>query len=427
MSLSYGFYDSVNHDRTYNAEQFGKMFDGVILDGIFPQIGSAFAVTATSGLNFSVATGRAWFDHTWSLLEAAETMSVSTPDLDNPRIDTVVIEINKTSRTNSLAVVTGTPSSSPVHPELAHTEYVRQYPLADIYVPARAINLGAVTDRRGTNDCPYVRIVTDIAGRYVTSLNGETGDITGVKSFNGQTGVVVGVSSVNGQTGAVNLVTGVSSVNGQTGAISVNNNLKIKGDLITGRDSSSPNLRFTLESNELITHNPDTDKAQLKFNTGVSNIKGIILSCGKSYYTACSVPTVTPNSVHNTLITAYKLNSDDYIYEVIAPCGNVQSNQSVYTPTGIYHVIFFAKESDEGNINSNIDHTSGDATLMRVGIPGASSPGSASIGDNFVFNPYGQELLSICWDDNGEITFTFKNWRHDDYTSISKWYITILE
>jgi hypothetical protein len=58
----------------------------------------------------------------------------------------------------------------------------------------------------------------------VSSVNGQTGDVTlvvGVSSVNGQTGdvtLVVGVSSVNGQTGDVVVV---SSVNGQTGDVTL--------------------------------------------------------------------------------------------------------------------------------------------------------------------------------------------------------------
>ena len=69
----------------------------------------------------------------------------------------------------------------------------------------------------------------------VTSVNGQTGDVTvsvPVQSVNGKTGAVTGlydadnpppypVSSVNGQTGAVTITIPVQSVNGQTGAVVV--------------------------------------------------------------------------------------------------------------------------------------------------------------------------------------------------------------
>ena len=49
MAVTYGFYNSSNGDRKYNAEQFGSIFDGIILDGVFELIGDHFAVTPVSG------------------------------------------------------------------------------------------------------------------------------------------------------------------------------------------------------------------------------------------------------------------------------------------------------------------------------------------------------------------------------------------
>ena len=34
MSLTSGFYNSLDGDRTYNAEQMSELFDGIINDGI---------------------------------------------------------------------------------------------------------------------------------------------------------------------------------------------------------------------------------------------------------------------------------------------------------------------------------------------------------------------------------------------------------
>ena len=35
MAFKYGFYNSREHDRVYDAEDFSSMFDGIIADGIF--------------------------------------------------------------------------------------------------------------------------------------------------------------------------------------------------------------------------------------------------------------------------------------------------------------------------------------------------------------------------------------------------------
>ena len=44
MSVTSGFFNSLNGDRRYNAEQMSSIFDGIINDGIFANIGTAFGV-----------------------------------------------------------------------------------------------------------------------------------------------------------------------------------------------------------------------------------------------------------------------------------------------------------------------------------------------------------------------------------------------
>ena len=47
--LTSGFFNSVDGDRKYNAEQMSQMFEGLIGDGIFESVGGKFKVSANSG------------------------------------------------------------------------------------------------------------------------------------------------------------------------------------------------------------------------------------------------------------------------------------------------------------------------------------------------------------------------------------------
>ena len=40
MSVTYGFYNSLNGDRKYDSAQISSIFDGLIVDGIFASIGT---------------------------------------------------------------------------------------------------------------------------------------------------------------------------------------------------------------------------------------------------------------------------------------------------------------------------------------------------------------------------------------------------
>lgn len=159
MAVTYGFYNSSNGDRKYNAEQFGSIFDGIILDGIFELIGDHFAVTPVgSSLAVYVGTGRAWFNHTWTLNDSNFQVTLEESNLVLPRIDAIVLEVNESTRTNSFKVVTGTAASSPQKPTLTNTKTVHQYALAYVTVPygATTISQANIENRVGLDDCPFV-------------------------------------------------------------------------------------------------------------------------------------------------------------------------------------------------------------------------------------------------------------------------------
>lgn len=160
MSLTYGFYNSLNGDRKYDAIQFGQIFDGIIKDGVFMSIGGKLMATASSGMKVSVATGRAWFNSTWTYNDAIMLLDIPAAEVLLNRIDAVVLEVNATDtvRTNSLKVIKGTPATNPIPPTLANGGKIYQHPLAHVYVAAgaTAISQSNITNKVGTSDCPFV-------------------------------------------------------------------------------------------------------------------------------------------------------------------------------------------------------------------------------------------------------------------------------
>ena len=160
MSVTSGFFNSLNSDRRYNAEQMSAIFDGVINDGIFANIGTAFTVTVDSGFTVNVGIGRAWFDSIWVYNDAILPLTFDVPEMVLDRIDAIVIEIDKTEevRAGSIKVIKGTPSSIPQRPTLTKNVYVTQYPLAYAEIKAGRINVtqSMITSMIGTSDCPYI-------------------------------------------------------------------------------------------------------------------------------------------------------------------------------------------------------------------------------------------------------------------------------
>lgn len=160
MSVSSGFFNSLNGDRKYNAAQMSAIFDGLIIDGVFASIGTAFAVKAAGGLTVNVGIGKAWFDHTWTVNDSILPMTAPEAEVLLDRIDAVVLEVNgmESVRENTIKFVKGNPSSAPPRPTLTNEGNVHQYPLCYIYrkYGTAVINQADITPMVGTESTPFV-------------------------------------------------------------------------------------------------------------------------------------------------------------------------------------------------------------------------------------------------------------------------------
>ncbi len=166
MSVTSGFFNSLNGDRLYNAEQMSAIFDGIINDGVFANIGTTFGVKSSSGTTVTVGIGRAWFNSTWILNDAIFPVILDTSEAVLNRYDAVVIEINRSEsvRAGSIKAIKGTPASSPKYPTMTSTTDVHQYPLAYIYRKAGSTSIAQadITNMVGTSSCPYVTGILQI-------------------------------------------------------------------------------------------------------------------------------------------------------------------------------------------------------------------------------------------------------------------------
>lgn len=165
MAVSFGFYDSSNGDRKYTAVQFSYLFNSLIKDGIFMHVGEHLNVKKGTGMQVNVGSGFAWFNSTWTRNDADYPLTITASDLLQVRIDAIVLEVNETlsSRTNSIKVITGTPSSNPKKPTLTNTNDIHQYPLAyvTVGVGVTSITQANIENCIGTDPCPFVTGVLD--------------------------------------------------------------------------------------------------------------------------------------------------------------------------------------------------------------------------------------------------------------------------
>lgn len=148
MPVTYGFFNSKNGDRTYNAEEMGSLFGGIINDGIFanyPNTGEQLVVAPVSGMRVKVGPGRGWFHNTWinndNVLELNDNM-FDCPESSAVyrRVDAIFIKIDTSNegRRNSFEFASGEFGENPwaegYYPTKANSDGVFYYRLADILI-----------------------------------------------------------------------------------------------------------------------------------------------------------------------------------------------------------------------------------------------------------------------------------------------------
>lgn len=151
MAITYGFFNSVDGDRKYNAEQMSTYFDGLVSDGIYQSVGGKFYVSAGAGLSVNVSTGRALIECHWLKNDNVLTITLDSADVQNDRKDLIVIKLDYSARTMGVEYISGAES-------VKNTETVKYLVLAKITVPAGAttITQANIKDIRGSTLCPWV-------------------------------------------------------------------------------------------------------------------------------------------------------------------------------------------------------------------------------------------------------------------------------
>ena len=96
MSFRSGFWNSIDGDRTYSAEDMAIPFEGIITEGVFANWGDAFKATVTDGSIITIGSGKAWINHRWVQNDSVYQMPINVPDYASstePRIVVVSLDL----------------------------------------------------------------------------------------------------------------------------------------------------------------------------------------------------------------------------------------------------------------------------------------------------------------------------------------------
>lgn len=160
--------------------QWREMAKHWVNDGLISTVGSAMAVTATTGMVLQVAAGAAFIQGHYGALDVATNVTVSAAHATLPRIDRVVLRLDALGNAITAEVVAGTPNVSPTAPALTQTSATWEISLATVAVAAAATSIvsGNITDARtlttpnnGTIQAPTPGAGITVSGTTVTAKN----------------------------------------------------------------------------------------------------------------------------------------------------------------------------------------------------------------------------------------------------------------
>lgn len=163
--ITYGFFNSVNGDRKYNADQISNYFKGLISNGVFQNVGNAFIVTANSDMSVNIGSGKAYINGKWIDNDNSFNLSIDSADTAYDRIDTIVIRLDYSERKIGIKILKGTASASPSAVTISRDNTLYDLKLAEIRVKANAtkITTANITDYRMSNVCGFVTgIITQV-------------------------------------------------------------------------------------------------------------------------------------------------------------------------------------------------------------------------------------------------------------------------
>ena len=168
MAVISGFFNSIDDDRKYDADDVNRFFESVVAPGVLSAYADGvFVVKDLLDMVITVDPGKAWFNNSWITNTTLKTLTIDESNISYARIDVIVLEFNKTDavRDNSIEIVKGTAAETPNVPALREdldSEHI-QIPLAHISVGAGVteINQGNITSKIGGTKCPFATGLID--------------------------------------------------------------------------------------------------------------------------------------------------------------------------------------------------------------------------------------------------------------------------
>jgi hypothetical protein len=200
MAELFRFFDSgVNDTREYTSAEMAEVLGKFIRDGILKGQLEGLTVAAQNpvAMGVIVNTGLAFVQGRFYKLDPDKTLAISAADAVNPRIDRIVVRLDLAAdkRTITTVVKAGAPGVAPVAPALQRDATMWELSLAQVYVAAGAVSIGAadITDERADTTLCGWAVAPDIESHTHDGTPGQGPKIsTGGLADGAATDIIIG-------------------------------------------------------------------------------------------------------------------------------------------------------------------------------------------------------------------------------------------
>lgn len=164
MAERSSFFNSVSGDRKYSAEDWAAYFSSFIGNGVYANPSDGLQVVVATGMGITIKVGSGFINGYFYRNTTDLSKTIAYADGIYSRIDRVVLRWSLIDRNITVAVLQGTPASTPVAPSLTRDVETYELALADILVGQGVTGLvqSDITDlRTNTTLCGIVTGVID--------------------------------------------------------------------------------------------------------------------------------------------------------------------------------------------------------------------------------------------------------------------------
>ena len=153
-------------DRAITSEPLRELIKRLFSEGVLPDRSSELQVTSNNDMTVALSPGFAICNGCLKLETETRTLAIQAADATYDRIDTVVLRLNDNDDTREcdFYIITGTPASTPVHPELTRSGSIYEIGLADLFVGSNSSRVTGdkITDTRYNSErCGVISCIAE--------------------------------------------------------------------------------------------------------------------------------------------------------------------------------------------------------------------------------------------------------------------------